>query len=83
MAYGRPVVASAVGGLLDSIEDAVTGRFVPPGDPAALRTALEELLADAALRHRLGTSARQAAANRFSWEAATETTIAAYRAALS
>ncbi|HYA09601.1 MAG TPA: glycosyltransferase, partial [Gaiellaceae bacterium] len=40
MAWGRPVVASAVGGLLDAVEDGVTGLRVPPGDAGALRAAL-------------------------------------------
>ena len=44
MAYGRPVVASAVGGLVDLVEDGVTGLLVPPGDVAALRAAVERLL---------------------------------------
>ena len=36
----------AVGGLLDAVEDGVTGLVVPPRDPRALREALERLLAD-------------------------------------
>ncbi len=50
MAHGRPVVASAVGGLLDAVEHERTGLLVPPGDAAALRAAIERLLADATLR---------------------------------
>jgi glycosyltransferase involved in cell wall biosynthesis len=83
MAYGRPVVATAVGGLVDAVEDGVTGLLVPPRDSEALRTALERLLGDAGLRRRLGASAREAAAKRFSWSAATRETIAAYRDALA
>ena len=79
MAYGRPVVASAVGGLVDAVEDGVSGVFVPPRDPAALGVALENLLADAALRKRLGDAAREAARERFSWSAATERTLDVYR----
>jgi len=56
---------------------------VPSGDPAALRGVLRELLADEELRRRLGTAAREAARSRFSWGAATEATIAAYRHALA
>jgi len=58
MAYGRAVVATAVGGLVDAIEHGVNGLLVPPGDVAALRTELERLLADAELRARLGAAAR-------------------------
>ncbi len=83
MAYGRPVVATAVGGLLDAVEDGVTGLRVPPRDPAALRAAIEALLADASLRRRLGRAAREFARERFSWEAATRATLRAYRDALA
>jgi len=82
MAHGRPVVATAVGGLADAVEDGVTGLLVPPGDPAALRAAVERLLADEELRQRLGAAARAAASERFSWAAATQETIRAYRDAL-
>ena len=83
MAYGRPVVASAVGGLVDAIEDGVTGLLVPPRDVPALRGAIELLLGDAELRGRLGEAARARAVERFSWEAATRAAIAAYREALA
>ena len=83
MAYGRPVVATAVGGLVDAVEDGVTGLLVPPRDPVALRRALERLLGDAELRARLGSAARDAARERFSWEVATQATLRAYRDALA
>jgi glycosyltransferase involved in cell wall biosynthesis len=83
MAHGRPVVASAVGGLLDAVEHERTGLLVPPGDVQALRMAVERLLADAPLRVRLGAAGRERAGERFSWEASTAATLAAYDAALS
>jgi glycosyltransferase involved in cell wall biosynthesis len=83
MAYGRPVVATAVGGLLDAVEDGVTGLRVPPRDPVALRSAIERLLGDGELRSALGASGREAARERFSSTAATEATIDAYRDALT
>lgn len=81
MAHGRPVVASAVGGLVDAVEEGVTGLLVPPRDVSALRAALERLLEDRELRDRLGVNARMAARERFSWAAATEATIRVYREA--
>jgi len=83
MAHGRPVVASAVGGLLDAVEHERTGLLVPPGDVAALRAAIERLLADPALRARLGAAARERAGEQFSWAAATAATLAAYDSVLS
>jgi glycosyltransferase involved in cell wall biosynthesis len=83
MAHGRPVVASAVGGLLDAVEDGVTGLLVPPRDPSALRAAITTLLADGDLRRRLGAAAREVARERLAWSTATEATIRAYRGALS
>ena len=83
LAHGRPVVATSVGGLVDAVDDGVTGFLVPPRDPAALRAAIERLLADAELRRTCGREARQRAQRRFSWDRATVETIRAYRDALS
>jgi glycosyltransferase involved in cell wall biosynthesis len=82
MAHGRPVVASAVGGLLDLVEDEVTGLLVPPGDVAALRAALERLLGDRELRRRLGAAAREKARRQLAWDSVTDATIAAYEDAI-
>ena len=62
MAHGRPVVATAVGGLLDVVEDGVTGILVPPGDIAALqRDGQRECLDRCAARETGGFKARQKA----------------------
>jgi glycosyltransferase involved in cell wall biosynthesis len=78
MAHGRPVVASAVGGLLDLVVDGETGVHVPPGDVPALRAALERLLGDRELRRRMGEAGRRRAAERFSWDAVTRQTVELY-----
>jgi D-inositol-3-phosphate glycosyltransferase len=58
MACGVPVVASAVGGQIDSVVHGVTGLHVPPRDPPALAAAVRELLADPARRAELGREGR-------------------------
>jgi glycosyltransferase involved in cell wall biosynthesis len=78
MAHGRPVVASAVGGLRDIVADGETGMLVPPGNIAALRSALERLLGDADLRRSMGAAARARVREHFSWDATTDATLAAY-----
>ncbi len=78
MAHGRPVVASAVGGLLEAIEDGVNGVLVPPRDVPALRQALEQLLADAGRRARLGAAAREYALRHFSRENEVDALLAVY-----
>ncbi len=52
-----PLVSTAVGGLVDLIQDGVTGRLVPRRDPAALASAIGDLLDDPALRQRLADAA--------------------------
>lgn len=60
MAAGLPVVATAVGGIPEIVEDGVTGVLVPaPATPAMLQDAVGPLLADARLREALGRRARQ------------------------
>ncbi|MGD9763002.1 MAG: glycosyltransferase family 4 protein [Candidatus Binatia bacterium] len=65
MAAGRPVIASAVGGLRDAIGGERTGLLVPPGDPAALATAVARIITDAELRGRLGAAGPAEVAQRF------------------
>lgn len=59
MAAAKPVVATAVGGVPELVVDGVTGRLVPPHDPAALAAALADLLADADLRCALGQAGQE------------------------
>ncbi|HEX5567774.1 MAG TPA: glycosyltransferase [Streptomyces sp.] len=72
MACGVPVVATAVGGHLDSVADGVTGRLVPTGDPGALARAVNELTGSAELLRRYGRAGRERALARFSWERVAE-----------
>lgn len=60
-AMGMPVIATAVGGITDIVIPDVTGFLVPPNDVAILAERLQQLVTDAALRRRLGSSARQRA----------------------
>jgi colanic acid/amylovoran biosynthesis glycosyltransferase len=83
MAWGRPVVATAVGGLLDAVVDGETGLLVPPRNVAALRAALERLLRDAELRARLGAAAREKAQRELSFDAAADALLHVYEDALS
>jgi glycosyltransferase involved in cell wall biosynthesis len=59
MAAGTALVATAVGGLQDLIENGETGLLVAPGDPRALGDALASVLRDRTLRERLGKAALQ------------------------
>jgi glycosyltransferase involved in cell wall biosynthesis len=78
MGWGRPVVATGVGGLIDAVEDGVTGLVVPPRDVGALRDALKRLLADAELRRGLGAAGRAKAMEELSFDAAADALLAVY-----
>jgi len=78
MAYGRPVVATRVGGLADLGDGAF---FVEPGDPAGLRGAIEGLLGDRVRRQQLGDAARREAETTLAPDVAAGRLVAAYRAA--
>lgn len=78
MAYGRPVVATAVGGLRDAVVDGVTGLLVPVGRPEELRSALGSLLADPERAAELGANARARALRDYSWPVATAALLEAY-----
>ncbi len=83
MACGVPVVASAVGGMLDSVSDGETGRLVAPQDAAALATAVRELLADPDRRHAYGRAGARRARSCYSWDAVAAATAEVYRRTLA
>jgi glycosyltransferase involved in cell wall biosynthesis len=82
LAFGRPIVASDVGGF-GEVAACGAARLVPPGDPAALRDAVMALISDRAARDRLAAAARTAALGPYSWDAAARETLGLYRALLA
>jgi glycosyltransferase involved in cell wall biosynthesis len=79
MASGLPVVASAVGGLLGTIDEGSSGFLVPSGDAGALADRLRLLLERPELRAQIGTDARAAVEREFTWQKAVEATSEVYR----
>ncbi|MEV6605309.1 glycosyltransferase [Kutzneria sp. NPDC051319] len=78
MASGVPVIASAVGGLVDTVVHEVTGLLVPPRRPADLLRAVRHMLAESALREAFGAAGRDRACARYSWERVAADTARAY-----
>lgn len=65
MAAGKPVIATAVGGVPELVEDGATGVLVPPRDPEALAQGILRLVKDPDLRRRMGKAARERALEHF------------------
>lgn len=66
MAAGLPVVATGVGGVTELLEDQVHGRIVPAEDPAALATAMRQVMSlPPAVRHRMGAAGHDRVAEQF------------------
>ena len=82
MACGLPVVASATGGLVDAVEDGITGIQVPAGDARALANAIELLFANRDSRAAMGAAGRARVSEKFALEAMARATLALYRACL-
>jgi glycosyltransferase involved in cell wall biosynthesis len=83
MACGKPVVSTDVGAVRELVEEGVTGLVVPPQDPDAIGAAISRLLADPALRERMGAAGRERAEREFRLERLAELHLRAYRAALA
>lgn len=79
MAAGLPIVAYAIEGVVDVVEDGAQARLSSPSDAAAMAAALESLLLDGSARRRLGAVARESVIAKHSFEAAIEQLEAVYR----
>src|SRR5437763_5518975 len=83
MACETPVVASAVGGILEVVEDGKTGLLVPPGHPDELAAALGRVLENPALGRSLGQAGRRRVEAQFSWASVAERTEHVYADAIA
>jgi glycosyltransferase involved in cell wall biosynthesis len=79
MACGRPVVATAVGGLVDTVVDGVTGDLVPPRDPSQLGEVVAALLAEEERRAAYGAAGVERVRARYRWSRVVADTEAVYR----
>ncbi len=79
LTYGKPVIASAAGGIVDVIRDGETGILVPPGDTAALAGAIERLVADPDLGAALAAGGQAHVEREFSWPVIIDRLVSLYR----
>jgi len=79
MAHALPVVSTGVDGIPEAIDDGVSGRLVPPGDPEALAEALTAVLSDRDDACRMGAAGRERVANDFTLDRMVEGVIGAYQ----
>ncbi|HSX40475.1 MAG TPA: glycosyltransferase family 4 protein [Candidatus Saccharimonadales bacterium] len=78
MNFGKPVVASRVGGITDIVEDNVNGLLVTQKDTNSLAKAIKKILENEALRKKLTTNARKTLEEKFSWKAIIDATEKLY-----
>jgi glycosyltransferase involved in cell wall biosynthesis len=79
MACGRPVVGSAVGGMLDTIAPGVTGELVPPRHPEVLAATLRGLLDDPDARAAYGAAGTERVRHGYRWDQVAQQTEHAYQ----
>ena len=82
MACETPVVASGVGGILEVVDDGVTGLLVPPRRPDRLAEALTALLVDRGRAQTMGKAGRARVEERFSWTSVAARTESLYSEAI-
>ena len=81
-AFGKPVVATTVGGIPDVVDHGQTGYLVPPRDPHRLAEAVVTLLRDQQTRLEMGRKALEKSENEFSWSSIARRTLHVYERAL-
>jgi glycosyltransferase involved in cell wall biosynthesis len=82
MACGRPAIVTDVASLPELVENGVTGFIVPPNDPIAFREKIQWLMTHPAEADRMGEAARQRVMRLFTWDAAADKCLEAYREAM-
>ncbi len=82
-AYKKPVVATAVGGLLDQVDHGKTGLLVPPKDTRALADAIVQLLGNSAQRRQFGHAGLEKLQQEWSAQRIGEQTVEVYRAGIA
>ena len=80
--FGKPVVATTVGGLPEQVEHEQTGLLVPPRDERALADAVVRLLKDRDLRHRMGQNGKRKLEREWNPEVVARRTRVVYAEAL-
>src|SRR5207244_3971512 len=83
MACGTAVVASAVGGIVEVVEDGKTGILLPPSRPDELAAAIRRLLDDPAEARAMGQAGRRRVVEKFAWASVAERTEAVYADAIA
>jgi glycosyltransferase involved in cell wall biosynthesis len=78
----RPVVVTDIGGLREMVQDGVTGRVVPPGDPGALAAAILALLDDPQGARAMAARAREVVRAKYTVTAMADAYERAYRSLL-
>jgi starch synthase len=81
--FGKPVIATAVGGLPSQVENGKTGYLVPPRDEVALADAIVRLLNDRGLRRALGANGKRKIALEASPDVIAQDTLAVYQLAVN
>ena len=81
--FGRPVVATRVGGLAEDVEEGKSGLLVPPADEEALAAAVLEMLASPQRLKTMGDHARMLSETVYSWDAIARQTLDFYRSLLA
>ena len=79
MALSRPVIVTAVGGLVEIVDDGISGVMVPSRQPRELASALQRLMASAALRETLGNAGRKRVEQAFALPELAQTMDTLYR----
>jgi len=79
IAFGKPILATQVGGIPETIQDGVHGYLVPPEDPDSLAVAADRLLEDAECRKRMEMAVRDLCNGKLSWTSVASGTVGLYQ----